>query len=250
MSRTSRTKQQIPFSNLSNKRFGISLFACIPERDGVQVVGTPSLTRASTALISSPCLSPLSGSISHNPVRLELNTLTFYVDSDGDLLLESLPDFMLEIFEYATNRISTLHRASTVKELAIHVTSTVSVPSASLALHLIKNNHFLDRFRSLHLDRRVPSKVQLHVHLPPRTEPRGVVIQGTVLASDNFVFEESYQQQVQYYSEGKWARVRGNVEHAELTGRLEMQETCGDPLQRTRVTPSLHSRYLPTRSRS
>ena len=205
MSRTSRTKQQIPFSNLSNKRFGISLFACIPERDGVQVVGTPSLTRASTALISSPCLSPLSGSISHNPVRLELNTLTFYVDSDGDLLLESLPDFMLEIFEYATNRISTLHRASTVKELAIHVTSTVSVPSASLALHLIKNNHFLDRFRSLHLDRRVPSKVQLHVQLPPRAEPRGVVIQGTVLASDNFVFEESYQQQVQYYSEGKWA---------------------------------------------
>ncbi len=150
-----------------------------------------------------------------NPVWLKLDSLIFHVEPDGDVPLDSLPDFILEIFQYATNRISTFHDSSTVKELTIHINSSVSLPSASLALRLIRSNHFLDRFRSLHLDLvgQVPSKVQLCIHLPPRTHARGVVVRGTVLASDNFVFEESYQQQVQYYSEGQWAYMRQHETH-------------------------------------
>ncbi|KAI1794833.1 WD40-repeat-containing domain protein [Ganoderma leucocontextum] len=147
---------------------------------------------------SSPCSS------SRNPVWLKLDSLTLHVEPDGHLPPNSLPDFVLEICQYATDRISTFHRLSTVKELAIHVSSSASLPSASLALRLINSDYFLDRFRSLHLDLvgQVPLRFQLCIHLPPRTQPRGVIVQGTVLASDNFVFEESYQQQVQYYSEG------------------------------------------------
>ena len=146
----------------------------------------------------------MTGSTGRKPAQLKLDTLAFYMEPDGEAAPDSLSNFMLEMCQYATNWILTFHRASTVKELAVHVTSTASLPSASLALRLIKNNDFLDRFRSMHLDviGQGPSRFILHIHLPPCSQTRGVVVQGMVLASDNFVFEESYQQQVQYYSEG------------------------------------------------